>query len=36
MINRIVSFALYQPLFVVLGMIIFIGGGVIAFKNLPI
>jgi cobalt-zinc-cadmium resistance protein CzcA len=36
MINRIVSFALYQPLFVVLGVIIFIGGGVIAFKNLPI
>ncbi len=36
MIKRIVSFALHQPLFVVLGMILFIGGGVAAFKALPV
>jgi cobalt-zinc-cadmium resistance protein CzcA len=35
-IRRIVAFALYQPLFVVLGVILFIGGGVWAFKNLPV
>ena len=36
MINRIVRFALTQPLFVVLGTVIFILGGILAFKNLPI
>src|SRR5690242_8401306 len=36
MIKRIVSFALYQPLFVVLALILFIGGGVIAFNRLPV
>ena len=36
MIKRIVSFALYQPLFIVLGMILFVGGGVIAFNRLPV
>jgi cobalt-zinc-cadmium resistance protein CzcA len=36
MIKRIVSFALHQPLFVVLGMVLFIGGGIAAFKALPI
>jgi cobalt-zinc-cadmium resistance protein CzcA len=36
MINRIVSFALRQPLFIVLGMILFIGGGIVAFKQLPV
>jgi cobalt-zinc-cadmium resistance protein CzcA len=35
-INRIVRFALTQPLFVVLGTVFFIMGGVLAFKNLPI
>ena len=35
-IRRIVSFALHQPLFVVLGMMLFIGGGIAAFKALPI
>src|ERR1035437_7850236 len=35
MIKRVVSFALHQPLFVVLGMILFIGGGIPAFKVLP-
>jgi cobalt-zinc-cadmium resistance protein CzcA len=36
MIKRIVAFALEQPLFVVLGLILFVGGGVIAFNNLPV
>src|SRR5262249_21303430 len=35
-IKRVIAFALRQPLFVVLGMLIFIGGGLIAFKNLPV
>ena len=36
MIRRIVAFALYQPLFIWLGVIVFIGGGVWAFINLPV
>lgn len=36
MIKRIVAFSLYQPLFVVLATILFIGAGGIAFKNLPV
>jgi heavy metal efflux system protein len=36
MIKRVVSFALHQPLFVVLMAILFIGGGWAAFHNLPI
>jgi cobalt-zinc-cadmium resistance protein CzcA len=36
MIKRVVSFALHQPLFVVLGMVLFIGGGITAFKALPV
>jgi len=36
LIKRIVSFALYQPLFIVLGMILFVGTGVIAFNRLPV
>mgnify|MGYP001076727330 FL=1 len=36
MIRRIVAFALGQPLFVVLGVLILIGGGLIAFRNLPV
>jgi len=36
MIKRIVSFALYQPLFIVLGTILFIGAGVAAFRGLPV
>jgi cobalt-zinc-cadmium resistance protein CzcA len=35
-IKRIVSFALYQPLFVVLALLLFVGGGIAAFKALPI
>ena len=36
MIKRLVSYALARPLFVVLGALLFIGGGAIAFKNLPV
>jgi cobalt-zinc-cadmium resistance protein CzcA len=36
MIDRIVRFALTQPVFVVLGLVFFVLGGAIAFKNLPI
>ena len=36
MIDRIVHFALFQPLFILLGAILFVGGGVLAFKQLPI
>jgi cobalt-zinc-cadmium resistance protein CzcA len=35
-IKRIVSFALHQPLFVALGVALFVGGGMLAFKNLPV
>src|SRR5438094_1256318 len=36
MIKRIVSFSLYQPLLIVLVVALFIGGGIWAFKNLPV
>ena len=36
MIRRIVAFALYQPLFIVLGLIVFAGAGLWAFSNLPV
>src|SRR6266567_8296483 len=36
MIKRVVSFALHQPLFVVLMTLLFIAGGWAAFHNLPI
>jgi cobalt-zinc-cadmium resistance protein CzcA len=35
-IRRIVAFALYQPLFIVLGVILFIGAGLWAFNHLPV
>jgi len=35
-IRRIVAFALYQPLFIVFGLALFVGGGLWAFKNLPV
>jgi cobalt-zinc-cadmium resistance protein CzcA len=35
-IRRIVAFGLHQPLFVVLGLLLFVGGGIAAFKALPI
>src|SRR4051812_37042761 len=36
MIKRVVHFALHQPLFMVLMVVLFIGGGLFAFKSLPI
>src|SRR5690348_5413605 len=36
MIKRVVHFALHQPLFVGLMALLFIGGGLAAFHNLPI
>src|SRR5216684_4671183 len=36
MIRRIVSFSLFQPLFVILGTILFLIAGLIAFKSLPV
>jgi len=36
MISRLVEFALRQSLFVWLGLAIFVGGGAIAFQNLPV
>src|SRR6516164_1210403 len=36
MIKRVVSFALYQPLFIVLMAVLFVAGGWAAFHNLPI
>ncbi len=34
--NRLIAFSLKQPLFVLLGTLLFIGGGVLAFLNLPV
>lgn len=36
MIRRVVQFSLTQPLFVVLGMLLFVGGGLLAFNQLPV
>src|SRR5882672_10992280 len=36
MIRRLVSFALHQPLFLLLMLMLFIAGGITAFKTLPI
>src|SRR5258708_9434086 len=36
MIKRTVSFALSQPLFVMLAVLLFVGAGAFAFKNLPV
>src|SRR5262249_44285366 len=36
MVKRLVSFALYQPLFLVLVTVLFIGGGIVAFRSLPV
>jgi cobalt-zinc-cadmium resistance protein CzcA len=36
MIKRVVSFSLHQPLFVVLGLILFVVGGLFAFRSLPV
>ncbi|CAH9018078.1 efflux RND transporter permease subunit [Candidatus Nitrosacidococcus sp. I8] len=36
MIRNIVAFSLHQPLFIWLGLVLFIGSGFVAFYNLPI
>src|SRR5437667_12510959 len=36
MVKRFVSFALYQPLFMALIVLLFIAGGVVAFRSLPV
>jgi cobalt-zinc-cadmium resistance protein CzcA len=36
LIKRIIAFALYQPLFIVLGVALFVGAGIWAFINLPV
>jgi cobalt-zinc-cadmium resistance protein CzcA len=36
MMKRIVHFALHEPLFILLGLVLFIGVGVSAFRSLPI
>ena len=36
MIKRIVHFALHQPLYILLGLVLFIGSGIAAFRSLPI
>ena len=36
MVKRLVSFALYQPLFLALLAALFIAGGVMAFRSLPV
>jgi heavy metal efflux system protein len=36
MIRRTIAFALYQPLFLVLMAVLFVAGGIFAFKSLPI
>jgi len=36
MIKRIISFALYQPLFLILVVVLFVGAGISAFISLPI
>src|SRR5438093_647294 len=36
MVRRLVSFALYQPLFLALLTALFIAGGIVAFRSLPV
>ena len=36
MVKRLVAFALYQPLFMALVTVLFIGGGIVAFRSLPV
>ena len=36
MMKRIVHFALHEPLFIILGLVLFVGIGVSAFRSLPI
>lgn len=34
--KRLIHYALHQPLFIILAVLLFVGGGVIAFKNLSV
>ena len=36
MVKRLVTFALYQPLFMMLVMVLFVAAGVVAFRSLPV
>src|SRR5881275_2876756 len=36
MVKRFVSFALYQPLFLALLVVLFVAGGIAAFRSLPV
>ena len=36
MVRKLVAFALYQPLFLVLVTLLFVGAGVVAFRSLPV
>src|SRR6266480_2099457 len=36
MVKRVVSFALHQPLFLMMLTVLFVAGGIIAFRSLPI
>ena len=36
MIRKIVSFAIHQPLFLTLLLVLFIGAGIMAFRSLPL
>ena len=36
MIKKTVSFALHQPLFLIMMAMLFVAGGIVAFKSLPI
>ena len=36
MVRKLVAFALYQPLFLVLVTLLFIGAGIVAFRSLPV
>src|SRR5947199_5422099 len=36
MVKRVVSFALYQPLFLGLVVVLFVAGGIAAFRSLPV
>ena len=36
MVRKLVAFALYQPLFLVLVTVLFIGAGIVAFQSLPV
>jgi heavy metal efflux system protein len=36
MIKHIVEFSLRQPLFIFLGLVLFVGGGLVAFNSLPV